>query len=57
MNKLELIKNKEYRFKIMFNISMIITLFFAIYNFIMGLIYNYIWNISVSINNLFKEKR
>lgn len=49
MNKLELIKNKEYRFKIMFNISMIITLFFAIYNFIMGLIYNYIWNISVSI--------
>ena len=48
MNKLELIKNKEYRFKIMFNISMIITLFFAIYNFIMGLIYNYIWNISVS---------
>lgn len=49
MNKLELIKNKEYRFKIMFNISMIITLFFAIYNFIIGLIYNYIWNISVSI--------
>lgn len=49
MNKLELIKNNEYRFKIMFNISMIITLFFAIYNFIMGLIYNYIWNISVSI--------
>ena len=49
MNKLELIKNKEYRFKIMFNISMIITLFFTIYNFIMGLIYNYIWNISVSI--------
>ena len=49
MNKLELIKNKEYRFKIMFNISMIITLFFAFYNFIMGLIYNYIWNISVSI--------
>lgn len=49
MNKLELIKNKEYRFKIMFNISMIITLFFAIYNFITGLIYNYIWNISVSI--------
>ncbi len=33
----------------MFNISMIITLFFAIYNFIIGLIYNYIWNISVSI--------
>lgn len=49
MNKLELIKNKEYRFKIMFNISMIITLFFAFYNFIMGLIYSYIWNISVSI--------
>lgn len=49
MNKLELIKNKEYRFKIMLNISMIITLFFAIYNFIIGLIYNYIWNISVSI--------
>lgn len=49
MNKLELIKNKEYRFKIMFNISMIITLFFAIYNFIIGLIYNYIWIISVSI--------
>lgn len=49
MNKLELIKNKEYRFKIMFNISMIITLFFAFYNFIIGLIYNYIWNISVSI--------